>query len=152
MRIELRNAAPSDAYEIVPRLRDRDLERLRELGKPTEVIIEALHNDVASFTATANGKAVVMFGLRSVFMLGDQMYLWMLGTRVVEENPIHFLRHSLAAMQVLKSRYSLIYGECAYDFEHSIRWLTWLGARVWAPNPEVGGRLVFAIEGESRGS
>lgn len=152
MIIEFREAKARDARAIVPLLRERDLARLRSIGDPIMVIIDALQGSIASFAGTADGKVAVMWGLRSASLLSDQVYVWMLGTQTIDEYPVHFLRHSRHAMQIMRERYSLLYGECAADFERSIRWLTWLGAKVWAPNPEGGGRLVFAIEGDKNGS
>jgi hypothetical protein len=150
--IEFREARASDVRQMVKTLRARDLEALLRAGDPAAIILEALQTSITCFTATADGVPAVMWGLCYHSMLNDQAYLWMLGTRIVDEHPVHFLRHSRAAMQMMRERYNLIYGECAVDFECSIRWLTWLGAKVWQPNPEGGGRLVFAIPGENYGT
>lgn len=152
MIIEFRQARVSDARAIVPRLRERDLAGLQSMGDPVGVIAEALQGATVAFSALADGEVAVMFGLRRSVLLDDRAYLWMLGTGLVDEYPVHFLRYSRAAVKLLLEHYRLIYGECRADYERSIRWLTWLGGKVWAPDAENGGRLVFVIAGACDGA
>jgi hypothetical protein len=143
VNVNFRLAQIRDAKAIVPRLRERDLEGLQSVGDPTDIITGAMQCSIASFTALADGEVAVMWGVRVCALLSDEGYLWMLGTRVVDEHPVHFLRYSKSAVKIMRERYALLYGEVASDYERSIRWLTWLGGKVRAgPMAE---RLVFSL-------
>ena len=143
MNITYRPAEAADAHAIVPRLRRRELDALREVGDPVATVLEGLQCSIASYAALADGEVAVLWGLRTASLLDDRVYLWMLGSTVIDAHPVHFLRHSRRAMAQMRQRYRMVYGEVACDFEHSIRWLTWLGAKV-APGPAPE-RLVFAL-------
>jgi hypothetical protein len=143
MNVTFRPARPTDAEAIVPRLRARDLEGLRTAGDPVEVVQCGLQFSIYSIAALADDEIAVLWGVRVCTLLDDRAYLWMLGTRVVDEHPIHMLRHSRAAVKIMRERYSLVYGEVACDFEKSIRWLTWLGAKIQAG--PAADRMVFSL-------
>lgn len=148
MNIEFRPAAREDARNIVPALRDRDLAILRSYGEPSHVIEGALQASTTSFVALADGMIGAMWGVRHITLLDNQCYLWMVGTVLIDDHPIHFLRHSRNAVQIMHERYRVIYGECEYDYSKSMRWLTWLGAKVWAPDLSESAHLVFVLKGD----
>ena len=143
MIVTHRPARPDDAREIVPRLRARDLAGLGTVGDPAQVVRDGLESSIAAWAVLADGEIAVLFGFRVVMLLDDQVYLWMLGTRTIDEHPVTFLRKSRGVVGLLRKHYRLVYGEVASDYERSIRWLTWMGGKVSAgPEP---GRLVFTL-------
>ena len=112
------------------------------------VVEEGLANSVAAWAIDVDGEIAVLWGVRVFNLLDDKAYLWMLGTPAIERHWVAFLRRSRASIEELRGRYSLLYGEIESDFEASVRWLTWCGARVRKrPHPE--GHLVFTREGAS---
>ena len=115
-------------------------------GDPVRVVEEGLANSVAAWAIDVDGEVAVLWGVRVINLLDDRAYLWMLGTPAIERHRVVFLRRSRAAIEELRGRYSLLYGEIESDFEASIRWLTWCGARV---RTRAEGHLIFAIEGKS---
>jgi hypothetical protein len=141
--VSFRPARASDAREIVPRLRARDLAGLCQAGDPVDVVIEGLQTSIAAWTVLADGEIAVLFGFRLAMLLDDRVYLWMLGTTVIDQHPVTFLRKSRGVVRLMRKHYSLVYGEVACDYERSIRWLTWLGGKV-RPGPEPG-RMVFSL-------
>lgn len=144
MIVSFRPARAGDAREIVPRLRARDLDGLRQAGDPVDVVLEGLQASIAAWTVLAGGEVAVMFGFRAAMLLdSERVYLWMLGTTVIDEHPITFLRKSRSVVRLMRKHYALVYGEVACDYERSIRWLTWLGGTV-RPGPEPG-RMVFNL-------
>jgi hypothetical protein len=141
VNVSFRTAEESDALTIVPFLRDRERINLIRVGNPVEVIKEAMHESVSNYVGEADGVVAVMWGLRSEQLLGDSAYLWMLGTTFIEEHPIHFLRYSQAAINLMRKRYRVLYGEIEVDYNASIRWLEWLGAKI-TPHER---RLMFVL-------
>lgn len=143
----------------MPRLRPRDRAALEALGDPVRVVEAGLANSVAAWAVDLDGEIAVLYGVRVVNLLDDRAYVWMLGTDAVDKHPVAFLRHSRIALERLRGRYSLLYGEIESDFEASVRWLTWCGARIQnLPSACVEGQpgsgrsaaptaLIFSIEG-----
>lgn len=141
--VVFRRATLDDAIEIVPLLRRRDILNLSHSGDPVSVITEALMRSVNPIVGTVNNQIVVMWGTSHVQLLDNRVYIWMLGTVLVDKHRMLFLRYSRDVIWMLRERYSTIYGEIEIDYYHSIKWLVWLGAKIF-PNGE---RLVFVIGG-----
>ena len=99
---------------------------------------------ISNYVGEADGTIAVMWGLRAAQLLDNSAYVWMLGTNLIEDHPIHFLRYSRAAMKLMRERYRVLYGEIEVDHNASVKWLTWLGAKV-TPHEH---RLMFVLRDE----
>ena len=144
MNIIFRNAERHDALTIVPYLRDRDRLNLARQGNPVEVINEAMSTSISNYVGVAEGVSAVMWGLRAAQLLDNSAYVWMLGTSMIEDHPIHFLRYSRAALKLMRQRYRVLYGEIEVDYKASQRWLRWCGAEI-TPHER---HLMFVLRNE----
>lgn len=141
MNVSFRHAERRDALAIVPFLRDRERLNLMRQGNPAEIIEEAMEQSISNYVGEADGIVAVLWGLRSAQLLDNSAYVWMLGTSLIEDHPIHFLRYSKAAINIMRERYRILYGEIEMDYKASQRWLRWLGAEV-TPHER---RLMFVL-------
>lgn len=141
MNVVLRKATHADAVAIVPMLRTRDFDRLVELGDPTQAVLDGLNNSIMSFAGEIDGELAALWGARCVSVLDDRAYIWVLGTILIDDHPLVFARHSRRALRSLTHHFRQVYGEIECDFELSVRWLTWLGARI-APHDD---KLIFQL-------
>lgn len=141
MNVSFRHADNRDALKIVPFLRERERLNLIQQGNPAKLIREAMELSISNYVGEADGAIAVMWGLRAAQLLDNSAYVWMLGTKIIEDHPIHFLRFSRAAMKLMRERYRVLYGEIEVDYDLSVRWLTWLGAKV-TPHER---RLMFVL-------
>ena len=139
--VTFRHAEDEDAIFVVPLLRQRDLLHLAQQGPPTSVIREAVAASTITLVGEIDGRIAAMWGVRRAQMLDDRVYVWLLGTRVIDENPVTFLRYSRYVLRCMRAEYRAIYGEIEVDFSTSVRWLTWLGAKVYPHE----GRYMFVI-------
>ncbi len=114
---------------------------LSHSGDPVTVIIEALMCSVNPVVGTINDQIAVMWGTSHAQLLDNRVYIWMLGTTLIDKHRMLFLRYSKDIVRMLREKYTTIYGEIDTDYYHSIKWLVWLGARIF-PN---GDRLIFVI-------
>ena len=144
MNISFRNAERRDALEIVPFLRERDRLNLLRQGNPVEVINEAMSESISNYVGLAEGVPAVMWGLRAAQLLDNSAYVWMLGTSIIDDYPIHFLRYSRAALNLMRQRYRVLYGEIEADYKVSQRWLRWCGAEI-TPHER---HLMFVLRNE----
>jgi hypothetical protein len=143
VNIIFRTAERRDALTIVPFLRDRDRINLLRQGNPTTIIEEVMEKSISNYVAEVDDTVAVLWGLHSAQLLDNSAYLWMLGTSIIEDYPIHFLRYSKAAVKLMGERYHLLYGEIEIDYNVSVRWLEWLGAEI-TPHER---RLMFLLRG-----
>jgi len=128
--IEIRPAITLDAIAIASRLRDRDRAVVERHGPVAEVICTEIEHSIMALTAILDGEIALLWGARTPTPLDDRAYLWMVGTPLIEQHPITFLRHSKRAMRYMASHFRQLYGEVELDYVASQRWLTWLGARI----------------------
>lgn len=130
MNVSFRNAERRDALTIVPFLRERDRLNLLRQGNPAEVIQEAMSESISNYVGLAEEVPAVLWGLRAAQLLDNSAYIWMLGTSIIDDYPIHFLRFSRAAIKLMRQRYRVLYGEIETDYKASQRWLQWCGAEI----------------------
>lgn len=141
MIVTIRKAQPDDPLVILPRLRERDAERLSELGDPLQIVYDGINTSFMSFAGEIDGELAALWGARCLHIFDDRAYIWMLGTTLIDQHPVAFLRHSRRALRLLTSHFRLIYGQVECDFEASVRWLKWLGADLQFHD----GKLAFKI-------
>jgi len=144
VNITFRNAERQDALTIIPFLRERDRLNLVKQGNPVEVINEAMSTSISNYVGLAADVPAVMWGLRAAQLLDDSAYVWMLGTSIIDDYPIHFLRYSRAAIKLMRQRYRVLYGEIEVDYKASQRWLRWCGAEI-TPHER---HLMFVLRNE----
>jgi hypothetical protein len=130
VNVSFRNAERRDALTIVPFLRERDRLNLLRQGNPAEVIQEAMSESISNYVGLAEEVPAVLWGLRAAQLLDNSAYIWMLGTSIIDDYPIHFLRFSRAAIKMMRQRYRVLYGEIETDYKASQRWLQWCGAEI----------------------
>lgn len=128
MIITIRKAVSDDVVNIIPRLRDRDAERIGELGDPLQVLYDGINTSFMSFVGEIDNEIAALWGARTLTIFDDRAYIWMIGTTLIDAHPIVFLRYSRRALRFLTAHYRFIYGQVECDFEASIKWLKWLGA------------------------
>lgn len=144
MNVSFRSAERHDALTIVPFLRDRDRINLIRQGNPAEVIQAAMSESISNYVGLAEGVPAVLWGLRAAQLLDNSAYIWMLGTSIIDDYPIHFLRFSRAAIKMMCERYRVLYGEIETDYKASQRWLQWCGAKI-TPHER---HLMFVLHNE----
>jgi hypothetical protein len=112
---------------IYPYMRKADQVEIACMGyEPRQALLSALENDDATLTALdSEGVPIAMFGVGQV---GEQAYIWCLGTDSVSDNAYDFLKASREWTQRLTKPYG-----CAFNFVHeenlvAIKWLKFCGA------------------------
>ncbi len=96
---------------------------------------------VNPIVGTIDNQIAVMWGTIHTQLLDNRVYIWMLGTALIDKHRMLFLRYSKDVIRMLREKYTTIYGEIEIDYYHSIKWLVWLGAKIF----HNGNRLVFVI-------
>lgn len=141
MIVEVRKSVPPDVIAIVPQLRERDRDRLEQMGNPASIMLVGLDNSLFALTGLIDGQVVAIGGARVLSALDDRAYLWMIGSKQIDAHPLVFLRHSRMVARTLSMHFRQLYGDIECDYEKSVRWLKWLGAEI----RQRDGQLVFSL-------
>lgn len=138
MSVEIVPAQLEHIALIAANLREEfpaDVDWLQALKDHIEASTEA-------FSGFIDSDIACIWGTRTQTILNDSVYFWLLTTKLVEERPFVFVRHSqIIARQLLKS-YSKIIGWVAEDNAPSVKWLRWLGCELGPLSP---GLLSFEL-------
>lgn len=128
-RIQIRPATADDVTFLAPRLRAADrFEVLASTGlDPARSLQLAFELSDQVWTGTADGVPGAMFGVSSMDPLTGAGVPWLLGSDLVEENAIAFLRASRRIVDGMRQEYTLLENYVDARNVASIGWLQWLG-------------------------
>ena len=127
--IEIVPAEIGHIVQISERLRQRERRAYDQLPDAPRILTRALAASFIANAALVDGEVAVVWGL-SASLLSNSAELWMIGTDLIEQHRIAFLRRSLAAIDEFAPYFRNLHGWVAADFAKSIRWLEWLGFEV----------------------
>ena len=116
------------ARKLAPKLRHYDCMEVGAFRTSNEeALIYGIENDDHTYTALdRHGEPFVMFG---VGREGNGAYIWLLGTKGIEENALKFAKHSKKLLPELIKPYGVVSNLVYSRYETSIKWLKWLGAK-----------------------
>ena len=138
----------NDKYSIVPTsedyvkelslsMRKPDVEEIWAAGHltPKQAIFLSLGVSSNDGTALVNGKVMCMFGVGMLSILSNIGVPWMLGTSLMDEHAHHFLRKSRKWINKVKEEYPLLINYVDARNVMSIRWLKWMGFKMFPAEP-----------------
>ena len=134
-------ATVDHAKKLAPKLRHYDcIEVGAFLTDNEEALMDGLENDDKTYTVLdRNGEPFVMFG---VGVDNNQPYIWLLGSKGIEENALKFAKHSKKLLPELIKPYGVVSNLVYKDYGSSIKWLKWLGAK-FITEVEINGYLFY---------
>lgn len=103
--------------------------------------IKLYEQSLLSYAGLVDGKCVVVWGVCTDRILSEEGYVWVLGSKFIEDHPTIFLRHSKRVLRDLYKTFRRLGGLVLTEYECSQRWLEWLGFEL---GPDQGGVRVFA--------
>ena len=152
-------ATPDDIDELASNLRPADAIELTIASglTPAEGILQSVRCSDCSFAARLRPCAPLhcIFGIRAASLLDRSAYVWMLGTRAIDADPIAFARHSRRGLALAAQSlpWAEIFTNIVHEQHHAaIRWLAWLSAtfhpavRIPQPDGSAAPFLPFTIE------
>lgn len=130
MRAEIKKASKKDVEKALPILRGK--QGSSEFGiDPKRVIEDAIDHAEQCWVGKIDGQIVCIWGTeRTGTLLSDEVYLWVLTTKLVDEHPFLFLRYSREFVKQLCERNHRVWGLVNPRYTVSIQWLKWLGFNV----------------------
>jgi hypothetical protein len=133
--ITITPARPSHIRTIADRMRtaDRDEVFAASGRSPLSALTFSYRHSSLAWTALFDGRPEVMWGVGDINILTGIGAPWLLGTDAVEENFRGFLRISRDWPAQLLNRYGLLRNFVDARNTVSLRWLEWLGFRLFEP-------------------
>lgn len=102
--------------------------------KAMEHLSEFLKSSQHAFVGYVDNDVACVYGFISPSLMSDRAYLWLLTTKLVEENKFLFIRHSQMCIEQALKYYETVVGDVALGDDRAKRWLMWLGAKFGEPN------------------
>ncbi|QND53460.1 DUF2833 domain-containing protein [Phyllobacterium sp. 628] len=133
--IQIVPARASHVRTVARRMRkaDRDEVSAASGRLPADALIYSLRKSSVAWTALIDGVPELMFGVGDLNVLAGVGAPWLLGTDAVEKNYVAFLRGSVDWRDQLLRRYPVMRNFVDVRNQASIRWLRWLGFKLFDP-------------------
>jgi hypothetical protein len=123
MKVDIVPTAPQHVALLLANLRGE----FPEMTASHQLVSDEIAASTMAFSGFIDDEIACMWGIHARTILNDSIYLWLLTTKLVEDHPFVFVRHSqIMARELLKS-YSKINGWVLKDNALAVKWLRWLG-------------------------
>lgn len=112
------------------------LQNLRDLAVPEDVeqvgdVLGRLRTEIATsawaYAGYYKDDLAVLWGVKASSMVSGYGYLWLISTKVAEEHPFLFARHSRMFVDQMKKIFPVMHGMVERRYKRSQNWLRWLG-------------------------
>jgi hypothetical protein len=128
MNSYIRETVPTDLYVVAANMRPEDIEEIEAGGRePLVALQQGYDNSAHTYTlVTKDGHQAAILGVRD---MDNPAYglIWMLGTPLIEEYSMTFLKNSRPVLDELLKDYACLYNVTYYKNEVHHKWLRWLG-------------------------
>lgn len=89
-----------------------------------------------------NGKAAAIYGVHKASVMSDYGLVWLLMTRETEQHKVFIGKATKKGLQQILRKYSRVYNWCNVENTEILKWIKWLGGKVYDPKPRgVYGKL-----------
>lgn len=102
---------------------------------PEQSLRVGLERSSHAWTGFYDFRPVCMFGVVPASLLGGSGAPWLIGTDLLTEHQIPFLRRCRPQVARMRRLYSHLANYVSAENEAAVRWLTWLGFTVHDPAP-----------------
>lgn len=136
-RVDLSTASPEDVFEMGDDIRTADRLECWAAGHlwAEEAIMRGLASSTRAWTARADGKILSILGVEPASALTGLGRPWMVGTHALETYAVAAIRESRPALMVMHQLFPRLENWVDARNLKAIRWLRWLGFRVYPARP-----------------
>lgn len=122
---------------MAPLMRKDDVNEIWASGyyTPRLALETGIRYSTKSWTVFLGDEIAMIFGVSDCSHLGNIGVPWMLGTKLIEEFPITFVRHCKEYVSEMMEGHDLLVNYVDVRNKKSIRWLRWLGFDIKNPAP-----------------
>ncbi|WP_272962327.1 phage protein Gp13 family protein [Alcanivorax jadensis] len=137
MNVEVSPAVPADIDELVPHVRQADIDEFLACSgqSPREVIEDGLKHSRVAWTGRIDGEVVCIFGVVGYSLLSNRGAPWLVGSDRMEGGSKAFLRRCRKYAIKMLREYPELANYVDARNATAIRWLKWLGFEFDEPEP-----------------
>jgi hypothetical protein len=130
-------AVVEDAIELAENLRPDDVREVAatSASDPLAAILRCITASERAWTGRVDGKLAFIGGIGAANMLSGWRVPWLLGTPVLEQNGVAFLRFCRRNLPEIRAAYPLMMNHVDARSVGTVEWLKWLGFRIYPPRP-----------------
>ena len=134
---EIVSATQTYAAYLAVNMCQRDIDECWAAGHrtPVQAVIESYRASSNAKVGLYKGRVVCMYGVAEMSILSNVGIPWLLGTDEIEKHSNYFLRQNRYYMKEIKKKYSLLINFVDARNTVAIRWLEWLGFKVFDAQP-----------------
>lgn len=147
--IRYREATQADIVELVPRLRQADIDECEAMfgkGSVLSTTMHGLRGGSVAFVAVRDGITIAVFGVGPCEDLGEDHDIgvpWMVGTNELDKCGRELMAEARSCLKIWHRFYPTLMNVVDARNTKSIRWLKRLGFTLRAPEPMGVGGLLF---------
>jgi hypothetical protein len=141
MKGYVRPAVLDDAVRLAPLLREEDKKEIwAYTGKePYEALLNGvLLSDVVHTVVASNHVPIAIFGVLTHQKWSEVGVVWLLGTPLLKEYRMQFLRNSRDWVQWMHQKWPILHNYVYAENRLHITWLKWLGFKLINLHQEFG--------------
>jgi hypothetical protein len=131
MKAEIVPATVGHIPVIAANMREADREELRAAWcmAPFDCMCHGLSYSDKAWTGLIDGVPMCMFGCVAASVMGNVGRPWMVGTKLLDEHPLVFLRRyrRSGCIEEMRERFDLLTNYVDVRNTRAIEWLSWLG-------------------------
>jgi hypothetical protein len=126
----VRESLINDVFELADNLRPDDIAEIFKSHHvtPGTALFEGFSNSVICFTVERNERAIAMFGVIPMTILGNTGIVWLLASPELEKIQRTFLRHSRHFIGIMLGYYPILINWVDVENRQSVKWLRWCKA------------------------
>lgn len=126
-KVRIEYAKPAHVPAMLENLRDNAVPETVEWVNVGKTLMRDIQESAWSYAGWHEDRLAVVWGVKASSMVSGYGYLWLISTRVCDEHPFLFARHSRIFVDQIKSTFPVLHGLVERRYERSQRWLKWLG-------------------------
>ena len=136
-KYEIRDATLEDALSMAHRMRSVDVQEIwaSSRERPLEGLVKTIKGSERSRAGLVNGEVACMFGICRKNLIGNAGIIWMLGTDLLKDHGLRFLRENKKEISRLSVEFSTLENYCDARNTTTIKWLRWLGFTIEDAQP-----------------
>lgn len=139
MKTSIVQARPEHVEDFEALLRKPELQGLLTRDA-TNILRKEFRESFYVWTGLIEDRVAAIWGVRCRNAFSTEGYVWLIATKVADEHPLVFLRHSHEALRTLDG-YRRLFGYVLNSFESSKAWLRFMGFTIGEPR-DIDGQVV----------
>ena len=144
MKVEIIEGTLWHLFSVMDNMRDWERANCEKVfgGNVEQEGARLFAQSLLTYAGMIEGECVAIGGVYTDKILSEYGYVWLLGTKFLEDHPLPFLRHTKKQVEMLRETFPRLYGVVLTELHCGEKWLKWLGFDV---GPDEGGIRAFVM-------